>query len=144
MYITPEWELCDIYHVISRLLSHDILDNFKNLFSSKMFEVFESQMNVEIILISLISTHCACTVLLTTIFAGHFVPEYKVHACSILCIYIIVLRICLAVLLGRWGFHVLGRQLDELLASLATSNSVHHDLLLCIYVSFIIMHLCWK
>ena len=42
------------------------------------------------------------------------------------------------------GFHVLGRQLDELLASLATSNSVHQDLLLCIYVSFIIMYLCWK
>ena len=42
------------------------------------------------------------------------------------------------------GFHVLGRQSDELLASLATSNSVHYDLLLCIYVSFIIMYLCCK
>ena len=26
------------------------------------------------------------------------------------------------------GFHALGRQPDELLASLATSNSVHHDM----------------
>ena len=42
------------------------------------------------------------------------------------------------------GFHVLGRQPDELLTSLATSNSVHHDLFLGIYVSFIIMYLCWK
>ena len=80
----------------------------------------------------------------TLCYSVYFVPEYKEHACSILCICIIVLCICLAVLLGRWGFHVLGRQLDELLASLATSNNVHHDLLLCIYVSFIIMYLCWK
>ena len=40
----------------------------------------------------------------TLCYSVYFVPEYKVHACSILCVCIIVLRICLAVLLGWWDF----------------------------------------
>ena len=34
---------------------------------------------------------------------------------------------------------LIGRQPDELFVSLATSNSVHHDMLSCVYVSFIII-----
>ena len=43
------------------------------------------------------------------------------------------------------GFYVLGRQLDEILASLATSNSVRYDIFVtCLCISVIIIYFCWK